>query len=459
VSVASRHPINLRVIRIAIASVLTGLMIGLVGGVFRWLLLVADRLRNELIGSAHAWPYAGWLLPVLVGALGAGLARMLVVRFAPFAAGSGIQRVEAVYSDQAKPAGPAILPVKFLGGLLALGSGLVLGREGPTVQMGASLAPLVSKSLVRNNADSKIVEAAGAGAGLAVAFNAPIGGSVFVFEELTSTFNPWLLLATLSAATIATWTIRLMLGNTLDFEVSSNALRNTWMIFPFLALGVLLGAAGVLYNHVTLAALRFSDRFGWISSVYKAALIGAVVGLVAWFAPMLGGGGDPLTQAILSQPPGISVLLTIFLLRFLMGPLSYAAGTPGGLFAPILVLGASFGALFAAVVNHFIPALDLSAIACAVVGMSAFFSACVRAPLTGIVLAVEMTGRGDLTLGLLAGSLGAMVAAMLIGSDPIYESLKRRMLQEEEASAAKVSGRRCWELRPFVPRDRDTIQR
>ena len=151
-------------------------------------------------------------------------------------------------------------------------------------------------------------------------------------------------------------------------------------------------------------------------------------------------GGDPLTQAILSDSHAIEALLTVFLLRFLMGLWSYAAGTPGGLFAPILVLGASFGALFAAVVNHFIPVLGLSAVACALVGMAALFSACVRAPLTGIVLAVEMTGRGDLALGLLAGSLGAMVVAMLLRSEPIYDSLKRRMLQEEEASAAKASG-------------------
>jgi CIC family chloride channel protein len=284
------------------------------------------------------------------------------------------------------------------------------------------------RGAARDEADYKIVEAAGAGAGLAVAFNAPIGGSVFVFEELTSSFTPWLLIATLAATSIATWTIRLMLGNTLDFKVNSITLRDAWMISPFFALGLLLGATGVLYNYVTLAALRLSDHVGRISSVYKAASIEA------------SRGGDPLTQAILSESHAIEALLTVFLLRFLMGLWSYAAGTPGGLFAPILVLGASFGALFAAVVNHFIPVLGLSAVACALVGMAALFSACVRAPLTGIVLAVEMTGRGDLALGLLAGSLGAMVVAMLLRSEPIYDSLKRRMLQEEEASAAKASG-------------------
>jgi CIC family chloride channel protein len=139
----------------------------------------------------------------------------------------------------------------------------------------------------------------------------------------------------------------------------------------------------------------------------------------------------------------------VFILRFLIGPWSYAAGTPGGLFAPILVLGAAFGAMFAGTMNHVVPALGLSPVAYAVVGMAALFAACIRAPLTGIILAVEMTGRGDLTLGLLVASLGAIVVAMLLRSEPIYQSLKRRMLEQERIGAEKGPDEGRWELRPF----------
>jgi chloride channel protein, CIC family len=145
------------------------------------------------------------------------------------------------------------------------------------------------------------------------------------------------------------------------------------------------------------------------------------------------GGGDLITQAVLADHHGIKILTAVLLLRFLIGPLSYAAGVPGGLFAPILVLGASFGALYAALLNLLIPGADVSAIACAVVGMAALFTACVQAPLTGIVLAVEMTGRGDLTLGLLAGTLGAMLIPIVLRNEAIYESLRRRMLHPREA--------------------------
>ena len=149
-----------------------------------------------------------------------------------------------------------------------------------------------------------------------------------------------------------------------------------------------------------------------------------------------------LTQAVFSERHAIEALLTVFLLRFLIGPWSYAAATPGGLFAPLLLLGAASGALFGEVLNHLMPELGFSSVAFAVVGMSALFSASVRAPLTGVVLTIEMTGRGDLSLALLVASLGAMVVPTLLNSEPIYVSLKRRMLAQQTIAMGNSSERR-----------------
>jgi len=430
--------LNSRVIRLAVASILGGALIGFVGGAFRYFLIVSDRLRGELITWAGRWPHIGWLIPVALGAAGAGLARWLVVKFAPTAEGSGVQRVEAVFSGEAEPASPVVVPVKFFGGLIAMGSGLALGREGPTVQMGSSFGVWVARYLVRDDEDRRVVEAASAGAGLAVAFNAPIGGSLFVFEELTSSFTPWLLIATLAAASVAVWLMRVMLGNTLSFtvpQVSPTAIWNKW---PFLGLGALLGLTGACYNAAIMRLLRLTDRMSRISSLKRAAIIGAVVGAVAWFAPGMVGGGEGPTQAILANHFTITLLASLFVVRFLLGCWSYAAGAPGGLFAPMILLGACSGALFAAVVNHLDPGAALSLGACAIVGMGALFAACVRAPLTGIVLAVEMTGRADLTLGLLGASLMAMLVTTLLESEPIYESLKRRMLSRVVVTPRKI---------------------
>ena len=426
---------NSRVLRLAFASLVTGVFTGIVGGFFRMLLVAADHLRGTFVAWTHAWPHIGWLGPVAMGLACAALARLLVVWLAPEAEGSGVQRVEAVFSGEIQPAGPMVLPAKFFGGILAIGSGLALGREGPTVQMGSSLAVRVSRLLRKNEEDTRILDAAGAGAGLAVAFNAPIGGSIFVFEELTLSITPALLVATLAAASVAVWVMRAMLGNQFDFVVQQVTLTATWRMYPFLLLGALLGVIGAVYNRFIINLLRFMDRSSRLTSIQRAACVGATIGLLAWFAPTLVGGGDNLTQAVLSGGHTIEGLTILFVLRFFLGPWSYAAGTPGGLFGPMLVLGASFGALFGGLINHVNPNLGVSAIACAVVGMGTLFSACVRAPLTGIVLTVEMTGRGDLTLALLSASLVAIVTTMLLNGQPIYETLKRRML--DRAAQAK----------------------
>ena len=430
---------NSRVVRLSAASLLTGLLTGIVGGLFRLLLAAADHLRGTFVTWTHAWPHMGWLGPVTMGLACAALARLLVVRLSPEAEGSGVQRVEAVFSGEIQPAGAVILPVKFIGGLLAIGSGLALGREGPTVQMGSSLAVLVSRLLHKNEEDTRILDAAGAGAGLAVAFNAPIGGSIFVFEELALSFTPALLVATLAAASVAVWVVRAMLGNQFDFVVQQATFAVTWKLLPFLLLGVLLGVVGALYNRVIVVLLRFADGSSRLTSIQRATCVGASIGLVAWLAPALVGGGDNLTQAVLSGRYAIEGLTIIFVLRFFLGPWSYAAGTPGGLFGPMLVLGASFGALFGDLVNLISPSLGVSAIACAVVGMGTLFSACVRAPLTGIVLTVEMTGRGDLTLALLSASLVAIVTTMLLNGHPIYETLKHRMLDRQAVVQQNVT--------------------
>lgn len=421
-----------RLLRMSLASVLAGAMIGVVGGAFRWCLTAAERFRDSLIVWSHGSPYIGWTVPVAAAMLAVALARLLVLKLAPEASGSGIHRVEAIMAGQAEPSSNAILPVKFFGGLLSIGAGMALGREGPTVQMGSTIGYRAAAWLVKEKDDRRVVLAAGAGAGLAVAFNAPIGGSVFVFEELTSNFTPSLLVATLSAATFAVAVMRWMIGNQYVFFVLPGNMLGGPIDWAFLLLGGLMGIAGAAYNALSLQLLDLTESWSKYPVVARAAFIGAVVGLVAFFAPAVVGSGDTLAQSILSGKVPLHALGWIFVLRFVLGPWSYAAGTPGGMFAPLLLLGTSFGALFGGAVHHVNASATASSVDFAIVGMVALFAASVRAPLTGIVLAIEMTGRGDLTLAMLGAALGAMLVAMLLKSPPIYESLKLRMLAHEK---------------------------
>jgi chloride channel protein, CIC family len=182
----------------------------------------------------------------------------------------------------------------------------------------------------------------------------------------------------------------------------------------------------------TLAAANGLER--WPVAL-RAALIGAAVGMLAWFAPELVGGGDAITQRTLTGANALAIVPLIFLLRFALGAVSYAARTPGGLFAPMLVLGAQVGLLFGILCRLLFPDLHIQPEGFAVVGMAAFFTGVVRAPLSGIVLVVEMTASVHMLLPLLSACFAAMLVPTLLHDPPIYESLRASLLRENNAAA------------------------
>jgi chloride channel protein, CIC family len=425
---AAEDGVSAGLVRLALISALCGAITGAVGTAFRVSLDYANTLRDAVIVWAHQWPAFGWLLPMTIAGLLVAVAHWMVQRFAPLAAGSGVQHVEAVMRGEAQPAPFAVLPVKFFGGLLAIGSGLALGREGPTVQMGATIGAQLAKRAQLNPVSVRTVQGATAGAGLAVAFNAPIGGVAFVFEELARHFTTEVMVSALASCSAAVFVMRALLGNEVDFPMGRLTTPSLATVIACLVLGVLLGLLGAAYNRATLAWL---NRFAALTSIpgtARAAIIGGVVGLIAWFEPRVVGGGGPLVQGVLDERLSLSLLAIVFAARWLLGPFSYAAGTPGGLFAPLLVVGAVFGAMFAAVVNRIGPVFAIEPATCAIVGMAAFFTAVVRAPLTGIVLVLGMTGTATPIIPALAACVGATIVPSLLGSAPIYDTLRERML-------------------------------
>jgi len=411
---------------LAILSLLAGAASGLIGACFRRLLVQADVLRDELVDWAHGYSIVGLAVLVAVAAAATALAAWLVRRFSPEASGSGIPHVEAVLHETKSPASYAVLPVKFIGGLTAIGAGLALGREGPTVQMGASVSHLVGTLFRRNAADARILLAAGSGAGLATAFNAPIAGSVFVLEELVRRFDTRITIATLGASAAAISVSRLILGDAPDFLLDPLPYPAIGSTPVFIVFGLFVGILGMAYNRAILGCLTLADRLSSIRVELRAATVGAAVGLLAWYAPVLVGGGDPITERALHNNAIFTLLPAVFALRFALGAVSYAAGTPGGLFAPMLVLGAQAGLFFGTYACQWLPAAGTNPVAYAVTGMAAFFTASVRAPVTGIILVIELTGSDTQLLSMLAACFTAMLVPTLIGNPPIYDSLGER---------------------------------
>lgn len=415
---------------LAALALLVGAAAGSVCAAFRLALHRTDELRAAAVDWAHGESLIGFLVLVGACASAAVIAAWLVRKFSPYASGSGIPHVEAVLRGQASPAPFILLPVKFVGGCLAIGFGLALGREGPSVQMGAVLGHLCGRVFRSDWADCRVLIAAGAGAGLATAFNAPMAGAVFVLEEVVQKFETRIAIAALASSSTAIAIAHLLLGDAPDFVLPPVEYPAAEVGPMFFALGVVCGVVAVAYNKAVLATLAAADLMRGLRSLPRetcAALVGAATGVLAWMGPALVGGGDNLTQRALLGSGSLFLLPFLFQLRFWFGALSYSVGTPGGLFAPLLTLGAQLGLLFGSLCGSAFPNLPIQPHAFAAVGMAAFFTGVVRAPLTGLVLVTEMTNNATLLLPMLAASFMAMLIPTQVNDRPLYDALRDRL--------------------------------
>jgi len=413
-----------RLFQLVLLSIVVGTFTGLAGAAFRILLVRAELWRTYLLGRAHNLGWTGVPLVVCPVALAGAFAAWLVFRFAPQAMGSGIPRVERELKVGWSGNTLSTVIVKFIGGVLAIGGGFALGREGPTVQIGGGIGQLIGRAFQRESHECRVLLAAGAGAGLATAFNAPIAGAVFVLEELLGSFNVSVTFATLGASASAICVSRVFLGQAPDFRVPAFDFLNFGILPVSIVCGIVMGFVGVVYSRMILAALRLSLSFDKLRGGLRAAAIGALIGLFGWFAPSLVGGGDLLTQQTLDGSLRSTALASIFLIRFLLGPVSYAARTPGGLFAPMLVIGSQAGFLLFAPWSGIVPSAAAVPTQFAIVGIAGLFAAVVRAPVTGIVLAAELTGGYTLLLPMLGAAFAATATASILNEPPIYDSLR-----------------------------------
>lgn len=408
-------------------AVAVGVVAGLLASAFRLSLEAAEHLRARLIEGFPGW--FGLPVALVLGILGGGVGVWLVRRFAPHAAGSGIPHLKAILLREAEPEWKRLLPVKFLGGVTAIGGGMALGREGPTVQMGGAVGHMVADLFrVRvGEGERRALISAGAGAGLAAAFNAPLSGLVFVLEELHGSFTPVMFVAAFLASVAGDVVSRLALGELPVFHLSGMSAPGVATLPWAALLGAAAGAFGVLFNCGLLATLDLRERLVRWPAFAVGATVGAFVGFVGWTVPGLAGSGGPLVQMALSGKIALSLLPLFVLARFSLTMLSYGSGAAGGIFAPLLVLGALGGLWFGSGVHLlFHSSLALTPSVFAVLGMGAMFTAIVRAPLTGIVLMIELTGVYDFMLPLLVSCMMAYGVAEWLGNAPIYEALRER---------------------------------
>jgi CIC family chloride channel protein len=344
--------------------------------------------------------------------------------------------------------------VKFFGGLVAIGAGLALGREGPTIQMGGAVGEMVGRWLRATPRERLTLVAAGAGAGLSAAFNAPLAGLVFVLEEVQRDFAPGTFTSSLVAGVTADIVTRWLTGQDTVFHIPVASAPPLRTMPAFAVLGLFTGLLGVAFSRALVASLELFERArGWPAGL-TGVLAGAGAGLCGWFLPSAVGTGGGLLDTMLAGKLTLGALGGLFALRFFLTMLSYGSGAPGGIFAPLLVLGAQIGLMIGGLTHFVMASVPAVPVDFAVVGMAAYFAAIVRAPLTGIVLIVEMTGGYSLMLPLLLTCFVASATADLAGDLPIYERLLERELSRGQAQA-RLEGTLLLELavQPGAPFD------
>ncbi len=420
-------------------AVIVGALTGLIGAVFQIALAKVALLREMLLSNVSDTPGLPLLTSVVLSAIAVLLALLLIRRIAPETAGSGVQEIEGALDEVRPLRWKRVLPVKFLAGLLSLGSGLVMGREGPTIQMGGNIGKMIADFFKAAKDDTHALIAAGAGGGLSAAFNAPLAGILFVFEEMRPEFkyNFLSVQAVIIGCAVADIALRSLMGQSPDISMLMLEVPPLASLWLFLIFGSVFGIFGVIFNKVLIRTLDFFTHLkGW-SFKLLGVFVGAFIGALAWLYPdTIGGGYDVIPRALSGSIP-VMILLVIFAARFGTTMISYGSGATGGIFAPMLALGTLFGMWFGHFAHFWLPDLIVRPELFAIAGMAALFCATVRAPLTGITLTIEMTGNYNMILPLILTCLTATLVAEGLGGKPIYTVLLKRTLR---LAKSKITG-------------------
>lgn len=434
---------------ILIMAALVGVVTGLLGvGFDRGVDWITQQRLATLAKVADVAIFV-WPLAFIMSALLAMVGYFLVRRFAPEAGGSGIPEIEGAMEEMRPVRWWRVIPVKFIGGLGTLGAGMVLGREGPMVQMGGNSGRMIVDIFRLRSPEARhSLLATGAAAGLSAAFNAPLAGILFVIEEMRSQFRYSLVSIKAVFVGVITSTIvyRYFNGERAVIDVgklSDVPLNTLWL---YLLLGIIFGAVGVIFNALIFRTQDMFIRFhggDWRKLVLIGGLLGGMCGLLALIHGDAVGGGFALIPIAVAGNFGIGMLLFIFIARVITTLLCFGSGAPGGIFAPMLALGTILGTAFGLSCAHFFPEYHIDAGTFAIAGMGALFAASVRAPLTGIVLVLEMTDNYQLILPMIVTCLGATLLAQFMGGQPLYSAILARTLQRQEQAAAETAAQQA----------------
>ncbi|MFO8069311.1 MAG: ClC family H(+)/Cl(-) exchange transporter [Alkalibacterium sp.] len=404
-------------------GILVGTLAGIVISLFRLFVEILVEAVIEIYHFLNGNPIwiIGWVGVMLLSAFIVAL----LIKHEPDIRGSGIQDIEAQLYGLLHLNWVSIIWRKFIGGALAIGSGLALGREGPSIQLGGAVGQGVNHFLKGNRSQENILISAGASAGLSAAFNAPVSGIMFILEEVHQKFSSVLLLAAFSASITANFVAyqifgvepALNLGSMLEFPLEYYG--------HLILMGIVLALGGWLYKEVLLVMPKLYSMLP-----IPPYLIGFIPFLlvipVGLYFPNMLGGGTGVINMINSSSVTLWLLIGIFVFRFVFSQISYGSGLPGGIFVPALSLGALLGAIYGNGALMVTGIEDIFLRSFIIYAMGGFLTSVTKAPMTSVMLITEMTGTVTHLMPLAVVCLVSYVVTDFVGSEPIYDELLYR---------------------------------
>lgn len=412
-------------------AILVGILTGFCVVLFNFSIIKTSDSIQKFLVAFPLWQKL-IILPTIT-ALGGLISGYLVFKFAPETKGSGIPYVKLALARMGKGIRARSFFVKFFAGIIGIGSGLSLGKEGPSVQMGAGAGAIVSKLFKKRGTNQHNLIVSGAAAAIGATFNAPISGMVFALEELIQKFSPSILFPVMVATVTAVTISRYFSGSNPTFDTPKTlviSLVSPSVILVYILLGVFAAILGVLFAKNIFTDLRFFARLKNIPNFIKPAIAGALVGVVGVFLPEILGTGSIAVNALLAGKYLFSAAVLIFVVKFFATTICFGSGAAGGIFLPMLMLGSFLGyalGLFANFCGCMVNPVSLS-----VVGMGAFLAAVARSPITAVMMVVEMTGDYNSILPVMLAVATADLLAEKFGQAPIYTTLILRQTKLPE---------------------------
>ena len=411
-------------------ALIVGIFAGAVVGLFRFGIEKTSVFWLKLFENAHKNPM--WFIAIVIGLFLVGVIAGYFVKQYPHVGGSGIPEVKLQMEGKLHLQWWPILWRKLIGGIMVIGTGLFLGPEGPSLQLGSTIGQGVAQGFKQNKTNTRVLLATGAASGLSAAFGAPLSGALFVLEEVFHNFSPKVWMNALVGAIASDYVVSNIFGQKPALALTYNFRLPTNLYWHLLILGIILGLFGHLYKLGLFSLKKVYAKIHFLPSWLYGLIPLVILIPIMYYVPLITGPGNRLILSLPKMITGtgwalIGTLGVYYIFRIAFSIVSYDSGLPSGIFLPILTMGALIGAVYGMAMNQLglLPGKFIMNLI--IFSMAGYFAAIIRAPFTAIVLITEMVGSLLQLMPLAVVAFVALLVDQLLGGRPIYGQLAAAM--------------------------------